>query len=330
MKLFAYSMRDDERAYFDRFARQYGVEWSGTSDYPTEENASLSQGYDVVNIITNQTDRRMIDLYKANGVRCIATRTIGWDHIDIAYAQSVGIGVTNVSYSPDSVADYTIMLMLMGCRRMPQIMARAAVQDFSLPGKMGVELPKLTVGVVGTGRIGEQVIRHLQGFGCRILAYDLYPKASLAGMATYVALDELLASADLITLHCPGTPDNLHLIDASAFAKMKQGVMLVNAARGSLIDSAALIDALESGKVAWAGLDTVEHEEDLYYHNRTGEIIKNHPLALLRSYPNVLYSPHMAFYTDEAVSNMVEYSILAARDYLEGRPTRFLVNFRAD
>ena len=318
MKLFVYSLRDDERAFFERFTREYGVEYSATSEYPTEQNAHYTRGYDAVNIITNQTDRRMIDLYRANGIRCIATRTIGFDHIDTAYAREVGMGVTNVSYSPDSVADYTIMLILMGCRRMPQIMARAAVQDFSLPGKMGVELPKLTVGVIGTGRIGEQVIRHLSGFGCRIIAYDIRPKASLEGLATYTSLDELIAAADILTLHCPGTPDNHHLIDAARFREMKQGVIIINAARGSLIDSEALIAALESGKVAFAGLDTVEHEEDLYYHNRTGEIINNHALSILRSYPNVLYSPHMAFYTDEAVSNMVENSIIAAKEYLEG------------
>lgn len=326
MKIFVYSIRDDEKPYFDTFAQKYGCTYESTKEYPSPENAHYVKGFDVVNIITTRTDCQMIDLFRHYGVRCIATRTIGYDHIDLEYAASLGIGVTNVSYSPSSVANFTIMLMLMGCRKMQQIMQRTAVQDFSLPGKMGIELSNCTVGVIGTGRIGEQVIRHLSGFGCRLLAYDLFPKDSLRKIATYTSLDELISSSDIITLHCPGIPENYHLINRQRIKRMKNGVMLINAARGSLIDSEALIEGLENGKIGFAGLDTVEHETGLYYLNKTGEVIKNHQLAVLRSYPNVLFSPHMAFYTDEAVSNMVEYSILAATQFLTTGKSAYLVN----
>ena len=259
------------------------------------------------------------------GVKCIATRTIGYDHIDVDYAKSLGMGVIHISYSPNSVADYAIMMMLMGLRRMPHIMERANIQDYTLKGKIGRELPDCTVGIIGTGRIGRTVIRHLSGFGCKMLAYDLYENEEVKQYAEYTDLDTLLKNSDVITLHAPATDDNYHMIDASAIEKMKQDVVLINCARGALIDTDALIDGIESGKVGFAGLDVVEHESGLYYFNRMGEPLHNPKLAILRSYSNVLVSPHTAFYTEEAVANMAENSIIGAMKYMNGEDTPYLV-----
>ena len=289
------------------------------------DNLEMAKGYDVVNVITTVFDQPMLKKLHDMGVKCIATRTIGYDHIDVDYAKSLGMGVIHISYSPNSVADYAIMMMLMGLRRMPHIMERANIQDYTLKGKIGRELPDCTVGIIGTGRIGRTVIRHLSGFGCKMLAYDLYENEEVKQYAEYTDLDTLLKNSDVITLHAPATDDNYHMIDASAIKKMKQDVVIINCARGALIDTDALIDGIESGKVGFAGLDVVEHESGLYYFNRMGEPLHNPKLAILRSYSNVLVSPHTAFYTEEAVANMAENSIIGAMKYMNGEDTPYLV-----
>lgn len=326
MKLYVYSMRDfDELPDFERFCQKYNIEWSYTNETPCMDNLDYAKGSDVVDIITTVIDRKMIDRWHEIGVKCIATRTIGYDHIDYEYAKSLGMGVIHITYSPSSVADYTIMMMLMGCRKVKHIMERAAVQDFTLKGKMGTELPNCTVGIIGTGKIGKTVISHLSGFGCKILAYDIFESEEIRDLAEYVSLEKIFEECDIISLHAPATEDNYHMINADAISKMKQGVMIINCARGSLIDTEALIAGIESQKIGFAGLDVIEQESGLYYFNRMGEPLNNPQLAILRSYSNVLVTPHTAFYTDEAVANMVENSIICARDYMEGKETPFEV-----
>ncbi|MCD7762886.1 MAG: D-isomer specific 2-hydroxyacid dehydrogenase family protein [Lachnospiraceae bacterium] len=326
MKLYVYSMREfDELPCFEKFCKKYGIEYDYTTETPCLENLDYCRGYEVVDIITTVIDRPMLDRFHELGVRCLTTRTIGYDHIDTAYAKQLGIGVIHVSYSPNSVADYTIMMMLMGCRKLPHIMERAAVQDYTLKGKLGREIQDCTVGIIGTGRIGKTVIRHLSGFGCKMLAYDIYESDEVREYAQYVDLDTIYRECDIITLHAPATDDNYHMINAQAIEKMKQDVILINCARGALVDTDALIDGIENGKIGFAGLDVVEHESGLYYFNRMGEPLHNPKLAILRSYSNVLVSPHTAFYTDEAVANMAENSILGAMKFMNGEETPFLV-----
>lgn len=316
MRMFAYSIRPfDEEKYLLDFCEKYNVEFDYTTETPVLENLELARGYDAINIITSPIDRPMIDKLKELGVKVIATRTIGFIHIDYEYARSVGIGVLNITYSPSTVADYTVMLMLMGLRKIKETMLRAAAQDFSLKGKLGKEIQHCTIGVVGTGRIGRTVIKDLTGFGCRILAYDPYPNPEVAEMAEYVDLDTLISESDVITIHAPGVNENYHMIGYEAFDKMKNGVGIINCARGMLLDSDALIDNLDSGKVGFACLDTIEYEDGLYYFNRMGEPLKNPKMAILNSYPNVIITPHTAFYTQEAVSQMVENSIINIKEY---------------
>ena len=169
------------------------------------------------------------------------------------------------------------------------------------------------------------MIKDLIGFGCKMLAYDLYESEEVREYAEYTSLDCIFEECDIITLHAPATAENYHMIDANAIAKMKQGVMLINCARGSLIDTQALIDGIEKGKIGFAGLDVIEQESGLYYFNRMGEPLNNPQLAMLRSYSNVVITPHTAFYTDEAVANMVENSIICSKDFMEGRKTTFEV-----
>jgi len=235
--------------------------------------------------------------------------------------RELGMRASHAVYSPESVANYAIMLMLMACRKLPYVLDRAKLQDFSLQGKRGRELSKMTVGVIGLGRIGRTVLRHLSGFGCRLLGYDVHVTEEARALCEAVDLDTIWRECDVITLHCPATAENHHMIDAQAIAKMKDGVILINTARGSLMDSAALIDALETGKIGAAALDVLENEYGLYYMNRMGDAIANRELALLSSFPNVIVSPHTAFYTDVSIRDMAQCTIEAACAFARGEDT---------
>ena len=320
MQITVYNCRAfDEKDLFTEYAKELGIELVLCADAPDLSNVSLCKGSRCVNVITSRIDEKLINAFCDNGVEYITTRTIGYDHIDLEAAKTCGIKVGNAPYGPNGVADYTVMLILMSIRRMGAIMGRTALQDYTLAGLNGRELKDLTVGVIGTGRIGATVVRSLSGFGCRILAYDLYEKEEVKRYAEYVPLARIWAEADVITLHTPLTEDNHHLIDADAIAKMKDGVVIVNTARGALIDSDAFIDAIENGKIGAAGLDVVENEFGLYYYDHKSDILKNRELALLRSFPNVIVSHHMAFYTKNYVETVVKDSLKSCKLYMEGK-----------
>lgn len=305
MKIFAYAMREfDEKGFFEKYSKELGCEYGYTTEYPHPDNVELARGYDAISATPCNLDADMLDRFYNVGVRYVATRSIGIDHIDLKHAKELGMGVCHVSYAPETVADYSIMLMLMCCRNICHILERSRVQDYTLKGKMGRDISDCTIGVIGAGQIGRTVIKHLSTFGCRILAHDLYPNEETAKIAQYVSLDELYSQSDIITLHTPATKDNYHLLNKEAFSKMKQNVIIVNTARGTLIDTGALIDAIESGKIGHAALDVLEQENGLYYANLMGEPITNRELAILRSFPNVILSPHTAFYTEKVVRDM--------------------------
>lgn len=192
---------------------------------------------------------------------------------------------------------------------MKLILDRSTVQDFSLNMVQGKELKNLTVGVLGTGRIGETVIKHLSGFGCKIIAHDVYEKDTVKKYAEYKELDYVLKNSDILTFHMPATEDNYHIINKKTISEMKDNVFIINTSRGSLINTEDLIEGLEKGKIAGAALDVIENESGLYYNDLKGQILENRHLAILKSFPNVIVTPHTAFYTDQAVSDMVENSI---------------------
>ena len=205
MRLFAYALREyDELGYMREAASQMGFEFDWTSEYPTLENAHLASRHDALCIITNPMPADLLDAFWAQGVRYLSTRTIGYEHIDVAHARELGMRVSNAPYPPEGVANYAIMLMLMAQRKVKLLARHSAAQDFGLRGKLGKDISTSTVGVIGTGRIGSTVVRHLSGFGCKILAYDPYPNDDVRAHATYVDLDTLLAQSDAITLHAPG------------------------------------------------------------------------------------------------------------------------------
>ena len=320
MQVTVYNCRAfDEKELFIEYAKEIGIELVLCADAPDLENVALCKGSRCVDVITSKVDAPLIRAFQENGIEYISTRTIGYDHIDVEAAQSCGIRVGNAPYGPAGVADYTVMLILMSIRKMGAILGRTGVQDYTLAGLNGRELKDLTVGVLGTGRIGATVIRDLSGFGCRILAHDLYEKEEVRQYAAYVPLAQIWKEADVITLHTPLTQENHHLINKDSITQMKDGVVIVNTARGALIDSDALIEAIENGKIGAAGLDVVENEFGLYYYDHKSDILKNRELAMLRSFPNVTVSHHMAFYTRNYVETVVKDSLMSCKCFMEGK-----------
>lgn len=302
-----YGCGQDEAVLFREMAPRFGVMPTITEAAVSEANIELAFGNRCISVghknqITNST---LLALSRA-GATYISTRSIGYNHIDVEYAESVGISVENVAYSPDSVADYTLMLMLMSVRNAKTIIRRAEVHDYRLHDVRGKELRDLTIGVIGTGRIGAAVMDRLRGFGCRTLAYDNCPKTS----ADYVPLDELLQQSDIVTLHTPLNADTHHLLNRQRIEQMKHGAFIINTGRGSLLDTEALIPALESGRLGGAALDVLEGEEGIFYADCRNKPIESKLLLRLQESPNVIISPHTAYYTDHALSDTVENSII--------------------
>jgi D-specific alpha-keto acid dehydrogenase len=307
MGITIYGCGQDEAALFREMAPRLGVVPTITEAAVSEGNIGLALGNRCISIghKTQVTNATLLALSEA-GVTYISTRSVGYNHIDVNYAERAGIFVENVAYSPDSVADFTLMLMLMAVRNAKSVIRRADVHDYRLNDERGKELRDLTVGVIGTGRIGAAVIDRLRGFGCRILAYDNSAKAAVK----YLPLGELLERSDIVTLHTPLNADTYHLLDRTRIEQMKHGALIINTGRGSLLDTEALVTALERGKLGGATLDVLEGEEGIFYADCRNKPIESKLLLRLQKLPNVIISPHTAYYTDHALSDTVENTVL--------------------
>jgi len=312
MKIIAYETRQDEQAYFDKIKEDLGINVFNVCDILSEENVHLTRNVYGISVLGHsKIDIHMIDALAANGVKHISSRTIGLNHIDLAYARKKGLIVTNSSYQPDGVAEYTIMMMLMSLRKYKQAMFRGNVNDYSLTGLSGREIKHCTVGVVGTGSIGTAVIYLLQAFGCKVLACSptLGRKPELEPYAQFVDLETLYRESDIITLHIPLAENTRHIINEESFKIMKDGVVIINCSRGELIEINALIDNIENSKISSLALDVFEDESEIYHHDRRLDIIANRNMAYLRQFPNVVMTQHLAFYTENATKNMVTGSL---------------------
>lgn len=307
-----YGCARDEAALFRVLAPRFGVLATITDAAVSEANAELALGDSCISVdhktpVTSSTLRAL----SRAGVRFVSTRSIGSDHIDVTFAESVGISVESVTYSPDSVADYTVMLMLMAVRHAKAVLSRADAHDYRLGDVRGKELRDLTVGVVGTGRIGSAVVDRLRGFGCRVLTHDKRPEA----MSEHVPLDELLGLSDIVTLHTPLTTDTRHLLDRRRIEQMRHGAFVVNTGRGALVDTEALVSALRDGRLGGAALDVVEGEDGIFYADLRDEPVRNDLLLQLQAMPNVLVSPHTAYYTDRALADLVENTLVGCLSF---------------
>lgn len=318
-RITAYGCGPDEAALFRRAAQESGAAVTVTHAQPSEATARLATGNRCVSVghKARLTADVLLALRRA-GVEHVSTRSVGCDHIDVGYARRIGMSVRNVSYSPDGVADYTLMLMLMSVRHAQSTVRRVDAHDYRLHEVRGRELRDLTVGIVGTGRIGAAVADRLRGFGCRLLTHDRRPGAT----ADHVPLDELLRRSDIVTLHTPLTAETHHLLDRRRIEAMKPGAYLVNTGRGPLVDTDALVVALESGRLGGAALDVVEGEEGVFYADRRAGPAAGEPLLRLQKLPNVLITPHTAYYTDRALRDMVENSLADCLDHQSNEESR--------
>ncbi len=326
MNLFAYEVRPDESAAFDRIEKELGISVGRSSLPLSPETLHLCAGCQGVSILGHsKLSKEMLQLAKGAGIAAISTRTVGTNHIDIPAARELGIHICNTNYGAEGVADYTIMLLLISLRNYKPALWRMQVNDYSLSGLQGRQVGSLTIGVVGTGRIGQQVMRQLGGFGCKILCYDPYPNPEAARLGTYVSLEQLWQQSDAITFHTPLTEQNYHMVNRQTLSQMKDGVVLINTARGELMDVDALIDGIESRKIGRLAMDVFDAEEGIYHENLRDSIIKNRSMAYLRQFPNVVMTPHIAFYTAEAVESMVRFGILGIWELLKNGTTQMQI-----
>jgi len=276
------------------------------------ETAPLARGFEAVCAFVNDDlARETIAALASAGPRIIALRSAGFNHVDLEAAAAAGIAVARVpAYSPYAVAEHTLALILTLNRKMHRAYNRVREGNFALDGLLGFDLHGKTVGIVGTGKIGETVARILHGFGCRLLAFDPYENPACRALGVrYVDLDALFGQSDVITLQCPLTPQTRHMIDGVAIAKMKPGVMIVNTSRGAVVDTAALIAGLKDGRVGSVGLDVYEEEEDLFFEDYSQTFIQDDVFARLLTFPNVLITGHQAFFTHEALSAIAETTV---------------------
>ena len=305
----------DEAALFEELAPCFGVAPVLTEAAPSSACIELARGSWCISIghKTPLSNADLLDLRRA-GVRYVSTRSVGCNHIDVEFAASIGLVVEPVVYSPDSVADHTVMAMLMALRHVRRTLQRVDAHDYRPHPARGRELRDLTVGIVGTGRIGRAVIDRLAGFGCRVLAHDTTPTAPVE----YVGLDELLVRSDVVTLHTPLTDATRHLLDRRRIGQLKPDAVLVNTARGGLLDTDALLEALEDGRLGGAALDVLEGEEGVFYTDLRGKRVENQRLLRLQQLPNVVVTPHTAYDTDHALRDVVEGSLRQCLAYAEG------------
>ena len=320
MKVFVYNFRRfDEEEFFVKYTEEMGMELAWTEEAPTLENCDLAAGCDFVSVITTPITAPMLDRFRELGVRMISTRTIGYDHIDLKHAKEIGMVVSHITYDTEGVAEYTVMGILMAVRKIGEVMKHTASGDFRLNGLMAGELKDMTVGIIGAGRIGKSVLRDLSGFGCRLCYCNRSPSEEADRYAERVELGELLAKSDIVSLHLELNGDTKHIIGEEAFSKMKKGAILVNTARGPLVDTAALIRALDSGKVGYAVLDVFEDEFGLCYNDCRDMDLEERWFGILRKRPDVLLTHHMAFYYTNAVRDMVYNCLYGMKMFGEGK-----------
>lgn len=279
---------------------------------------AAADGHDAVCAFVNdRLDAGVLAALQARGIRLVVLRCAGFNHVDLTAAASLGLAVGRVpEYSPHAVAEHTAALVLALNRKIHRAHARVREGNFALDGLLGFDLHGRTVGVVGTGKIGLCFVRIMRGFGCEVLAHDPAPDpACEAAGAHYVALPELLAASDIVSLHCPLTPRTHHLIDATALARMKRGAMLVNTSRGAVVDTRAVIVALKSGALGSLGIDVYEEEADLFFRDLSAEVLHDDVFARLLTFPNVVVTAHQAFFTYDALTAIAATTLANLDDF---------------
>jgi D-lactate dehydrogenase len=323
MDIAFFNTKSYDREVFERTNHAFKHNIHFIEPHLNQVTAQLVQGEKCVCAFINDTlDRSVLELLKHRGVELIALRSAGFNHVDLDAAKELDLTVVRVpAYSPYATAEYAVGLLLVLNRRLHRAFNRVREGDFSINGLMGFDIHGKTVGIIGTGKIGESFARIMVGFGARVIAYDVYPSPECKAMGVaYVSLDELYAQSDIISLHCPLVEATQHIIDADAIAKMKTGVTILNTSRGRLLDTRAVIAGLKDRKIGFFGLDVYEEEESMFFEDLSDDMIQDDVFARLLTFPNVLATSHQAFFTREAVAHIAETTLQNIRQYENKEP----------
>lgn len=323
MKIAFFDSKSYDEESFNKVNENYGFDIRYYQEHLSPKTAPLAKGADVVCIFVNaECNAEVIDQLVKDGVKLIALRCAGFNNVDLKAAKGKISVVRVPAYSPHAVAEYAVSLMLALNRKIFRAVNRTRDGNFALRGLLGFDMYGKTAGVVGMGRIAKELIKILKGFGMNIMAYDLYPDLDFAKQydVKITTLDDIYANSDIISLHCPLTPETEFLINKESIAKMKKGIMIINTGRGKLINTEDLIEGIISKKIGSAGLDVYEEERKYFYEDRSDKIISDDVLARLLTLPNVVLTSHQAFFTAEALQNIAVTTLNSIKELSEGKP----------
>jgi D-lactate dehydrogenase len=332
MRVAIFSTKPYDRRYFEAANETLGHELTYFEARLTRSTVPLAQGFPCVCVFVNdEVDAHVLLQLQRGGTELIALRSAGFNHVDLEAAQQLGIKVVRVpAYSPYAVAEHTVALLMALNRKTHRAYSRVREGNFSLDGLLGFDLNGLTAGIIGTGKIGEATSRIFHGFGCRLLGYDIRPNPECEALGMrYVTLDELFREADIISIHCPLTPDTYHLINSASISKMKRGVTILNTSRGALINAQAVLVGLKSGQIGYLGLDVYEEEADLFFEDLSNQIIQDDVFARLLTFPNVVITGHQGFFTEQALANIAQTTLQNVHDIEETGASQNLVSVAA-
>ena len=317
-----FDIKDYDKEFFKKYGKDYDFEMTFLQVRLSEETAHLTKGYDVVCAFTNDDiNKETIDLISENGIKLLAMRCAGFNNVSLKDIHNRFKVVRVPAYSPHAIAEYTVGLILAINRKIHKAYVRTREGNFSINGLMGIDLYQKTAGIIGTGKIGQILIKMLKGFDMNVIAYDPFPNQKIADELgfKYVSLDELYAEADVISLNCPLTKETKYMINRRSMLKMKDGVMIVNTGRGALIDSVDLVEALKDKKVGAAALDVYEEEEEYFFEDKSSQVIEDDILGRLLSFHNVLITSHQAYFTEEAVEAITVTTLNNIKAFVEGK-----------
>ena len=323
MNIIFFSSKNYDQQFFNATNTRYHFNIKYLEVPLNKSTSVLANGYEVVCVFVNDVvDREIISELSAIGVKLIALRCAGFNNVDVQSANEAGIKIVRVpAYSPYSVAEHTLALILTLNRKTHRAYNRVKEGNFSLNGLMGFDLHEKTVGLIGLGKIGLVTAKILKGFGCKVLGYDIHRPAVVDELGIeFTSLEKIYTSSDIISLHCPLTPETHHIINADSIAQMKKGVMLINTSRGALIDAKAVIDALKSEQISNLGLDVYEEEADLFFEDLSDKVIQDDIFMRLLSFNNVLITGHQAFFTSNALQKIAEITLQNIEDFKNNLP----------
>ena len=322
MRIAMFSVQRYERVLLDEASLHHGHDLVFFDTLLGPETVSLAAGFPAVSVFVNDiVDAGVLKHLAAGGTKLVATRSTGFNQIDLQAAGQLGIKVVRVTdYSPNSIAEFAVGLLLALNRKIPRAYNRTREGNFSLDGLMGFDLVNRTVAVIGTGKIGRIFARIMAGFGCNLIGFDVHRSPEFEEIGGRYVDASGIEDADVVSLHCPLTPDTYHIVNAQALARMKRGALLINTSRGGLVDTEAAIEALKSGQLGGIAIDVYEQEAGLFFRDLSSTVIPDDVIQRLVSFPNAIVTGHQAFLTREALSTILETTLASISDFAAGRP----------